>query len=91
MGDCRNYCFNRTTLSQARRNKPEIILTGWEKEGYEKEVRGERKMKGVERKTGRVRGQGMRRGGQRVLSARAARVEARRLSRSAAQNYHKGM
>lgn len=28
--DCCNYCFNRTTLSQARRNKPEIILTGWE-------------------------------------------------------------
>lgn len=31
-GDCRNYCFNRTTLSRARRNKLEIILTGGEKE-----------------------------------------------------------
>lgn len=31
-GDCRNYCFSRTTLSQARRNKLEIILTGGEKE-----------------------------------------------------------
>lgn len=33
-GDCRNYCFNRTTLSQARRNKLEIILTGGEKEQW---------------------------------------------------------
>lgn len=33
-GDCRNYYFNRTTLSQARRNKLEIILTGGEKEQW---------------------------------------------------------
>lgn len=34
-----NYGFNPTTLSQARRNKPEIILTGWE----EQRERGERR------------------------------------------------
>lgn len=33
-GDCRNYCFNRTTLSQDRRNKLEIVLTGGEKEQW---------------------------------------------------------
>lgn len=99
---CRNYCFNCTTLSHARRNKPEIILTGGREEKWVWTERREWMPRGIRGRGRQVRGRGLKvrrgearkRDRHREVGRECCRsmqwVEIPRLSWTAALNFNKG-